>query len=1226
MSVAPAPDAAAPPGMCPGIAVKGGGGSGGGGDGDGNGGKDGSGGDGNGNGNGGSGNEQNGGKGCGDPVCPITGRVFVEIYDFGFAGPRALRWVREYSSQMSHVDGELGYGWTHAYGWRVRARRRTVEVLDNGNRQHIFTMARGVESATSPLGYRLTRRGSGFILRDRDGIERTFGPPMDNGVHPMTREMDRNGNIIEVQRDARGRLTGLVDSAGRQYRVQTSQAGKIERVDVSLSADASQWMTVVEYTYDGAGDLSSATDAEGFTGWYDYDHHLLVRHRSPSGPSYIYRYNGRDSSARCVESWGEDGAGNMPAGVLPDPSATGTAKGIYYQRFTYDPTSRYTEVDDGLGGVARFFGDDIGRVTKEVTPAGGVLTNHFRPDNGVIAGRSFEDGSDAVVKSSGGPPAGFEGSDGECVTTVRDEDGYDVSIYTNKKGDASYVRRKFDERGNLRAVVHHDGARESFDVDTRGLVTRWFDRRGGVTQYFHDAMGNCVAIVSPGNKTERMEYDYLGRRTRYVNAAGQETAWSYDRRSEVVEKRMGGGYTLRTRYNGIRKPIVIDECGKVTHLEWGGQGWLTKVTEPSGAVTEYHYDVQGNLRRITNALGQTYTAQMDHAGRMVGWKTFEGIEYGAGYDAANRLTFIRKPNGRALLEYDDDSRLAVMECADGAQLAFEYEGRGGPSKVTGAGVAAERYHDPFGRVHGEKLGRHALHVEWAGGEAIGLTSDVGLPVRYDFDTSGALERVHLGDKERVVDRPEGGDLLSSLGESLVLRRRLGPTGKLVYRGLASRSGGASNDTIALPGAPGTLSFVEYDYDPRGNLTRERRSDGSTIEYELSVDDRIVARRVSRGGKLEHEEKIGYDATGTPRMAGARYDAVGRPIELFGESMTYDEVGRLQTRVTDAGTWRYEWNDLDQLTRVEAPSHTVEMDYDARGRRVEKRLKKQGELCAKTSYVWNNNLVIHEVDELSGAVRTYDRVNGSWETFGHVDQKGGEAKAAYYLLAPNGAVDMAVGEDGAVVWDADNTVFGHRAVTRDDAGVTARFANQFYDPDVGLAYTWQRWYDARLGVFVTQDPLMIEGNLNPRIFADNPLSEGDPTGWHTIPVPTGTTPQTFLSSPGPHAGSPTGTPPGCIPCPSQMYVRGGRPNSTQQGQIDAAGAAYGCHSCGATSPGTSSGHWVGDHQPPLSTFGPGGAPAGAMQLYPHCINCSRMQGGLLSHHAQAVGTAAGTWSP
>ena len=52
-----------------------------------------------------------------------------------------------------------------------------------------------------------------------------------------------------------------------------------------------------------------------------------------------------------------------------------------------------------------------------------------------------------------------------------------------------------------------------------------------------------------------------------------------------------------------------------------------------------------------------------------------------------------------------------------------------------------------------------------------------------------------------------------------------------------------------------------------------------------------------------------------------------------------------------------------------------------------------------------------------------------------------------------------------------------------------------------------------------------------------------------------------------------------------------------------GEESGCHSCGATSPGTKSGNWVGDHQPP-SRIAPFGTP---QVLYPQCMACSNEQG-------------------
>ena len=53
-----------------------------------------------------------------------------------------------------------------------------------------------------------------------------------------------------------------------------------------------------------------------------------------------------------------------------------------------------------------------------------------------------------------------------------------------------------------------------------------------------------------------------------------------------------------------------------------------------------------------------------------------------------------------------------------------------------------------------------------------------------------------------------------------------------------------------------------------------------------------------------------------------------------------------------------------------------------------------------------------------------------------------------------------------------------------------------------------------------------------------------------------------------------------------------------------GEAHGCHTCGARTPGTKSGNWVGDHQPPTALN-----PEGKPQVYkPQCIECSRRQGG------------------
>ena len=63
-------------------------------------------------------------------------------------------------------------------------------------------------------------------------------------------------------------------------------------------------------------------------------------------------------------------------------------------------------------------------------------------------------------------------------------------------------------------------------------------------------------------------------------------------------------------------------------------------------------------------------------------------------------------------------------------------------------------------------------------------------------------------------------------------------------------------------------------------------------------------------------------------------------------------------------------------------------------------------------------------------------------------------------------------------------------------------------------------------------------------------------------------------------------------------------SEERSQINDIGNATGCHTCGSTDPGTQSGNFVADHQPP-SALNPPGNP---QRLYPQCLSCSRTQGG------------------
>jgi hypothetical protein len=75
-----------------------------------------------------------------------------------------------------------------------------------------------------------------------------------------------------------------------------------------------------------------------------------------------------------------------------------------------------------------------------------------------------------------------------------------------------------------------------------------------------------------------------------------------------------------------------------------------------------------------------------------------------------------------------------------------------------------------------------------------------------------------------------------------------------------------------------------------------------------------------------------------------------------------------------------------------------------------------------------------------------------------------------------------------------------------------------------------------------------------------------------------------------------------------FVRGtaGRIGSAAQALVNKLGSKHGCHTCGAKSPGTKSGNWVGDHWPPRAMKA--WFPNVKFTFRPQCLPCSKSQGG------------------
>jgi len=110
--------------------------------------------------------------------------------------------------------------------------------------------------------------------------------------------------------------------------------------------------------------------------------------------------------------------------------------------------------------------------------------------------------------------------------------------------------------------------------------------------------------------------------------------------------------------------------------------------------------------------------------------------------------------------------------------------------------------------------------------------------------------------------------------------------------------------------------------------------------------------------------------------------------------------------------------------------------------------------------------------------------------------------------------VATNQAGTVVWRWDGGAFGETAPNQDPDGdgnlttVNLRYPGQYFDSETGLHYNWNRYYDPKIGRYITSDPIGLNGGMNTYTYVNNnPLRWTDPLG--LVVQICSTIPHTFL---------------------------------------------------------------------------------------------------------------------
>ncbi len=116
-------------------------------------------------------------------------------------------------------------------------------------------------------------------------------------------------------------------------------------------------------------------------------------------------------------------------------------------------------------------------------------------------------------------------------------------------------------------------------------------------------------------------------------------------------------------------------------------------------------------------------------------------------------------------------------------------------------------------------------------------------------------------------------------------------------------------------------------------------------------------------------------------------------------------------------------------------------------------------------------------------------------------RGGTAATAFYSFDPRGNTALRTDVDGAVLDAHSFSAYGQELTPNTSGDPYAGFGAQFgyyHDSATGLDLLGHRFYDPSQGRFVNQDPIGLEGGLNPYEYAwDDPVDNVDPSGLWTL---------------------------------------------------------------------------------------------------------------------------------
>ena len=1097
----------------------------------------------------------------GDPVDAVDGTFQVEHTDLsiGQPEPRGINLSRYYNGtrRFNNPAGMAG-GWVHNYAINVATVAAPQACLGGTTpAQAAPTIAAtaaaiavyngGVPDAKNWLTTaliakwgvdQLAKNGASVTL-GKDTLQFVKQPtgiftPPANSTATLTQSnaayslLMRHGNRFNF--NGSGLLTNIVDQYGQSLNITYNACNWVSTVKdwqnrgtftfnytgtPQRLTSVTDGTRTINYgyttTYNGQGDLTTFTDAEGKPTTYVYDTNhqitatvdalsrLVVTNIYDSQGHITTQYTQGDTNKTWRVYWsGWQTAEFDPAG----------GQQIYF----YDDQSRLIAQQDALSNLSQTIYDGQNQVVATISPLAEIRQFVYDGNHNLL--QSIDplnktnllvyDSNNNLIKSidplgnasTYGYNAQFSltgqtNGAGDWVNYAYNADGT-LHTRTDAGGPTTYgYDSAYNQLNSITYPTPLGG--EKFVTSAQGDVTSHTDGQNNVVTFGYDNRRELTNSIGPTNLVNSIVFDPVGNMFSVKDARSNVSSntWSVTRQllATALPATPQGSPIVTNIYDN-RDMLVksLDPYQQPTLYTNDLDGRVISVTDPLARTATAGYDSDGRKLFMANAAHETNSQTWDARGSLITLTDGAGHYSTRLYDSVGNQFVLTNRNGYAWHFYfDGANRLTNTVTPKGYSTTLTFNHQGLPAKIIDqASQPTSLYYDAKGRL--------TNRVDYVASTFYAYDANDN---RTNVVENGNTNAWAYDAYNRVSNYR---DILGNL-----IQYRYDASGNvtnLVYPGnhTVTYFYDSLNRMTNVTDWSGRKTTIAYDLDSR--VTSIIRPNGSyrTVNYDIAGQATNILEQMSNGlpialfrmnwtntGNMAWEFAAPLPHSATVPTRTMNYDADNRLSTVNGTSVANDNNGNLTSGPLTNGTFTpFTYDARNRLTNVSG----VTIVYDALNNRI-------GQMSGTntTAYVINPNAKLPQVlMRIKNGVTNY-YIYGSGLLYQITEKATGTNTLTYHYDYRGSTIALSA-DNGLVTDRIEYSAYGLttcRAGTSDTPFLfNGRFGVQS-DPN-GLLYMRARYYSPYLCRFVNPDPSGFSAGMNFFAYANgNPTSLLDPFG-------------------------------------------------------------------------------------------------------------------------------------